>query len=107
MNFQVRDDASEIVRLQNQMVRKAILTETFDNRFEDKEHAIEVFKRHNEEVRDTIDPARLLVFDVKEGWAPLCRFLEVPIPDEPFPRLNDTASTQAMIQRMRESNRKR
>jgi hypothetical protein len=107
MNFQVRDDASEIVRLQNQMVRKAILTETFDNRFEDKAHAIEVFERHTQEVRDTIDPARLLVFDVKEGWAPLCRFLEVPIPDEPFPRLNDTASTQAMIQRMRESNRKR
>jgi Sulfotransferase domain len=34
---------------------------------------------------------------VREGWAPLCRILEVPIPDEPFPRLNDTATTQAMI----------
>lgn len=107
MNFQVRDDAPEIVRLQNQMVRKAILTETFDNRFEDKAHAIEVFNRHTQEVRDAIDPARLLVFDVREGWAPLCRFLEVPIPDEPFPRMNDTATTQAMIQKMRESNRKR
>jgi hypothetical protein len=101
------DDVPEIVRLQNQMVRKAILTETFDNRFEDKAHTIDIFTRHTQEVRDTIDPARLLVFDVREGWAPLCRFLEVPIPDEPFPRLNDTATTQAMIQRMRESNRKR
>jgi len=100
------DNAAEIVRLQSEMVRKAILAETFDNRFEDKAHSIEVFKRHTQEVCDTIDPARLLVFDVREGWAPLCRFLDVPIPDEPFPRLNDTASTQAMIRMMRESRRK-
>jgi hypothetical protein len=107
MTWPVPDNAPELVRLQNQMARKAILEETFDNRFEDKAHAIEIFKLHTQEVRDTIDPARLLVFDVKEGWAPLCRFLAVPIPDEPFPRLNDTATTQAFIQRMRESNRKR
>ena len=107
MKWPVPDSVPELVRLQNEMARKAILEETFDNRFEDKAHAIEIFNRHTQEVRDTIDPARLLVFDVKEGWAPLCHFLEVPIPDEPFPRLNDTATTQAMIQRMRESNRKR
>ena len=107
MKWPVPDSVPELVRLQNEMARKAILEETFDNRFEDKAHAIDVFNRHTQEVRDTIEPARLLVFDVKEGWAPLCRFLAVPIPDEPFPRLNDTASTQAMIQRLRESNRKR
>ena len=103
MKWPLRTDVPEAVRLQNEMVRKAILTETFDNRFEDKTHAIEIFKRHNQEVRDTIDPARLLVFNVREGWAPLCGFLEVAVPREPFPRLNDTASTQAMIQMMRES----
>ena len=96
------DGAPELVRLQTEMARKAILSETFDNRFEDKAHAIEVFKHHTQEVRDAIDPARLLVFDVREGWEPLCRFLEVPVPDEPFPRLNDTATFQAMM-RMRES----
>jgi hypothetical protein len=100
------DGVPEIARLQNEMVRKAILAETFDNRFEDKAHAIEVFKRHNQAVRDAIDPARLLVFDVRDGWSPLCRFLGVPIPDEPFPRLNDTATTQAMIRMMTESMRK-
>ncbi|MDO8433276.1 MAG: sulfotransferase [Candidatus Binatus sp.] len=105
MKWPVPDNMPEQMRLQNEMVRKAILADTFDNRFEDKTHAIEVFQRHNQEVRDTIDPARLLVFDVREGWAPLCRFLEVAVPEEPFPRLNDTASTQALIQRMRESMR--
>jgi hypothetical protein len=99
-------DAPELVRLQTEMVRKSILGETFDHRFEDKAHAIEVFTRHTQEVRGAIESARLLVFDVREGWAPLCRFLEVPVPDEPFPRLNDTATTQAMIRMMRESVRK-
>jgi sulfotransferase family protein len=107
MKSPVPDDVPELVKLQNEMVRTAILRDTFDNRFEDKEHAIGVFKRHIQEVRDTIDPARLLVFDVREGWEPLCRFLEVPVPADPFPRLNDTASTQAMIKRMRESMRQR
>jgi len=100
------DHAPELVRIQSEMARKSILAETFDNRFEDKAHVIEVFKRHNQDVRDSVDPARLLEFDVREGWAPLCRFLEVPIPDEPFPRLNDTASTQAVIRMMNESMRK-
>jgi len=97
------DDAPDLLRLQNEMVRKAILGETFDNRFEDKAYALEVFKRHTQEVRDAIAAARLLVFDVREGWAPVCRFLDVAIPDEPFPRLNDTASTQTMIRMLRES----
>ncbi len=35
---------------------------------------------------------QLLVFDVREGWAPLCRFLGVAIPDTPFPNVNDRAS---------------
>jgi hypothetical protein len=102
MTWPVPDDAPEIVKQQNQMARKAILADTFDNRFEDKDHAIAVFNRHNQEVRDTVDPKRLLVFEARMGWEPLCKFLEVPTPNEPYPQLNDTASTQAMIIRMRE-----
>jgi len=105
MTWPVPDGAPEMVKLQNEMARKAILEGTFDNRFEDKAHAIAVFNRHNQEVRDTVDPRRLLVFEARMGWEPLCRFLEVPVPNEPYPRLNDTASTQAMIQRMREMTR--
>jgi hypothetical protein len=67
---------------------------TFDGRFEDKAYAIEVFERHNEEVKRHVPPERLLVYEVKEGWGPLCEFLDVPEPDEPFPRLNDTAQMQ-------------
>jgi sulfotransferase family protein len=62
----------------------------FEGRFEDRRHAIEAFRRHNEEVRRQVPPERLLVFDVKEGWGPLCDFLGVEAPDGPFPHLNDT-----------------
>jgi hypothetical protein len=41
-------------------------------------------------VRSHIPSDRLLVFQVKEGWAPLCKLLNVPVPDTPFPNINDT-----------------
>lgn len=89
--------APEELRMINEMVRKAILTDTFEDRFEARDHAIAVFDQHVSEVCRTIEPKRLLVFNVNEGWEPLCKFLGVSVPSEPFPKLNDTASTQAMI----------
>ncbi len=100
------DDAPEQFRMLNAMARKAILADTFDNRFEEPGYALEVFKRHIAEVRAAIDPARLLEFEAKQGWEPLCRFLDVPVPNEPFPRLNDTAATQAMMRQMNETARR-
>jgi len=46
------------------------------------------FRGHREAVRRTIPSNQMLEFDVKEGWEPLCEFLDMPIPDEPFPRSN-------------------
>jgi len=53
-----------------------------------KAHLIDCFNRHNSKVRQTVPPEKLLEFDVKEGWGPLCAFLNVPIPDVPFPHTN-------------------
>jgi Sulfotransferase domain len=40
------------------------------------------------------------VYEVKEGWEPLCDFLGVEAPkDEPFPHLNDADSFRKMIRR--------
>lgn len=44
----------------------------------------------NEEVQRTIPADRLLVWSVSDGWEPLCEFLELPIPNTPFPHLNDS-----------------
>jgi hypothetical protein len=49
-----------------------------------------VYERHNAEVRRTIEPQRLLVYDVAQGWGPLCRFLGVPVPCDSFPHANTT-----------------
>ena len=95
-----RENAPLVLKQQNEMARKQILETTFAGRFEDKAHTLAVFQRHTEEVRAYIDPKRLLVFDVAESWGPLCRFLGVPEPVTPFPRLNDTAAFQAMIKTM-------
>jgi len=70
---------------------------TFDGRFEDKDQAIEVFERHNEGVRQRVPGDRLLVYEIKDGWEPLCEFLGVEVPDEPFPRTNDTAQMRRRL----------
>lgn len=48
-----------------------------------------VFSAHNDAVKSAIPFDRLLVYEIKEGWNPLCSFLGVPVPDKPFPRTNN------------------
>jgi hypothetical protein len=50
----------------------------------------EAITRYQEAVQRNIPEDRLLVWSVTEGWEPLCRFLEVDVPDAEFPRLNDS-----------------
>ncbi len=83
------------------MAEEIIWNGTFDGRFEDKPYATRVFERHTEEVKRSVPQDRLLVYEVKEGWGPLCEFLGVEEPDEPFPRLNDTAEFRRRIQAIR------
>ena len=47
-------------------------------------------ERYNEEVKCSVPAERLLVWSPADGWAPLCEFLEVPVPDAPLPHVNDT-----------------
>jgi hypothetical protein len=79
----------------SRMVRRIIAEGTFGYRTGDREHAIAVFQRHNDEVQRTIPPERLLVYEVGQGWEPLCRFLGVAIPDTPYPRENTAEAFNA------------
>jgi hypothetical protein len=47
----------------------------------------DAMERYNDDVKRSTD--RLLVWSAAEGWEPLCAFLEVPVPDTPFPHVND------------------
>jgi hypothetical protein len=79
--------------------REMIFTRTFGGRLTDRQHCQNVFARHNQAVQEAIAADRLLIIDVKEGWEPLCAFLNVAVPrQEPFPRVNDTAAFQQRAQ---------
>jgi hypothetical protein len=70
---------------------REIVGGAFDGCIDDRDHVLSVLAAHEADVIATVPAGDLLVFDVAEGWAPLCAFLDVPVPDHPFPRVNDTA----------------
>jgi Sulfotransferase domain len=63
----------------------------------DHDGTVAEFIRHNDGVRRAISPERLLTYDVKEGWEPLCKFLGVEIPKMPFPRTNTTQEFRSRV----------
>jgi hypothetical protein len=81
------------------MAEKIISDGTFGGHFDDRERAVEAFVRHNEEVKRRVPAEKLLVFEVKEGWGPLCEFLGVAEPDKPFPHFNDREEFPRMMRR--------
>lgn len=83
------------------MVDRAIWQGLFDGRFEDKDHAREVFEQHIAEVKAHVPNDQLLVYQVKEGWQPLCDFLGCQVPSEDFPHVNDTAAFQSRVRALR------
>ncbi|GLJ34737.1 hypothetical protein SUGI_0698980 [Cryptomeria japonica] len=74
-------------------IARLTLWEGLFERFEDREYAMSVYEDHVEAVKNYVPANKLLVFNVKEGWAPLCDFLGLapPHPDTLFPHCNDTA----------------
>jgi hypothetical protein len=62
--------------------------QTFGCLLTDREGVLAAYRRRIADVRAAIPVERLLVFDVAQGWEPLCRFLGKPVPDQPFPRVN-------------------
>jgi len=79
------------------MIGALIWEGTFGGRFLDRSHAIDVFNRHNDQVRATVPRRRLLVHEIQDGWEPLAMFLGVDIPDAEFPHLNDTDAFRKMV----------
>jgi len=66
-----------------------------------KDHMIRCYQEHNKKVQATIPSDRLLVYEVKQGWGPLCKFLGVPVPNVPFPHNNDVKDFWRQICQMR------
>lgn len=85
-----------------EMVQKVIGAK-FGGDLHTREHCIDVYNRHNDEVRRTIPAERLLEYTPGQGWGPLCDFLGLPVPDEPYPKVNTTEDFQGRIKAAREN----
>ena len=85
-----RNSEDESAREASRWVFEIIWQRVFEDRMEDKDYVIDIFNAHNQRVIEEVPKDQLLVFEAAEGWEPLCQFLDVPIPDEPYPRVNST-----------------
>ena len=74
------------------MTYSLIIERIFQKRIHDREFVVDVFRKNTERVLQEIPASRVLHYQPGDGWEPLCEFLEVTVPDEPFPHLNDTAA---------------
>ncbi|HLF64269.1 MAG TPA: sulfotransferase [Saprospiraceae bacterium] len=68
----------------------AYLKDFFPKGFENKEAALRFYHDWNQAVIDAVPKEKLLVYNLKEGWEPLCRFLNVPVPQKEMPHSNTT-----------------
>lgn len=88
----------------NKMIDTLVWHGMMQDTMEDEPRAIARYTAHFEEVRDTVPADRLLIYSVDQGWGPLCAFLGVAVPDEPFPQVNQReqmARTTERLLRMR------
>ncbi len=67
--------------------RKLIINE-FGKDLLDRKKVLKAFEQHTENVIKRISSDRLLIFKASDGWEPLCRFLNVPVPKNIFPYSN-------------------
>lgn len=81
------------------MVQQTVY-DTMDNQMHDREFMVDFFNNRTAQIKKTISADRLFVYEVKEGWGPLCKFLDVPIPESDFPRVNSRLETRELINSM-------
>jgi hypothetical protein len=61
---------------------------------------IDLLAAHTDYVKRVVPADRLYFFDVRDGWEPLCKILDCPVPDEPFPHANKGMSVQKAFGRL-------
>jgi hypothetical protein len=86
----LRGEVKDEFQAWKEMATSAINDRFFGGGMDDKDRLAARYERHNEEVQRNIPARRLLVYNVTQGWQPLCAFLNVPVPAEPFPQTNST-----------------
>ncbi len=86
--FQTIMNSNEATEPALEMIRRLFLEKYMKGRFEDKDFAISTYRRYCNQVIEEVPRDRLLVYEVSQGWAPLCAFLGYDIPQDSFPKKN-------------------
>jgi hypothetical protein len=89
--------ASPVLAEMRAMSREVVWDGLFGGRFTDRDRSLRIFNDHIEAVRGRLPADRLLVYEVAQGWEPLCEFLGKPVPDEPFPRRNRREEFESLL----------
>lgn len=84
--------------LQSQMTMiTTVLARRFTPEWGEEGPSKAAFERHNDDVRASVPSERLVEWQPGDGWEPLCRALNVAVPDEPFPHVNTTDDFRSMV----------
>lgn len=94
----IRDKAAwpEARRPWFQMIEKVIIGKALGGRT-DRDGILAAYRANASAARGLVAEGRALVFKAGDGWAPLCRFLGVDVPDSPYPRTNPRAEFFAAV----------
>ena len=76
---------------------EALMGARFTPHIYDKDAAIAAYNRNNAHVHATAPKNRLLMWKPGDGWEPICKALNLPVPSEPFPHSNTTEEFNARI----------
>ena len=77
----------------------------FQGRFEDRDFAIARYQAHSAAVRAGVPADRLIEYSVTQGWGPICAALDLPVPDQPFPRINERGEKALQVRRLERMRR--
>ena len=78
-----------------------IFSGLFDTTASGKECSVAFYNNWVRHVKQTVPADRLLVFEPKQGWQPLCKFLNLPTPEGSFPHVNDTPAMLWNIKKLK------
>jgi len=95
--FAVLKAVAPKARKMSEMTHKLIWGRSHRGEMRDRAKALAHYDRHIEEVKKIIPADRLLIFSADQGWEPLCQFLGLPVPANPFPNVNDRAEMKKRI----------
>lgn len=82
------------------LVEKYLWKGLYEGRFKDKAFALNRYQGTNEDIIKTIPASQLLRFNPADGWEPLCEFLGVEAPNEPFPYKNKRKDFKEQLNKM-------